>query len=430
MPGLMQSRFSNDFNGHLGPHSLIEQVPTLAEILCKQGFSCAGWHSNHFTSREFSYQRGFEIFADLKYDSSKRTVDDSDNSSGLDLTRSLISHGRCLSRQFGIEAQAKRALEWFQTNGMLNQPSVSASSIVDAILDRISVANSDTALFLWGHLMDTHSPYSPPEQYRKGISKEDIQTLNQKIRRQPHKITSSERDVLKNLYIGSAKYVDDQISRMITHIKSAGLWDETLLIVTSDHGEMFSERSIPDYYPFEHPSYLCDYVTHVPLVLASGALSNKTINKTISGIDIAPTIAAIAGAEIPDMWHGIPIESSKQDKRKHVYSVTGPGSRLTQKNEGFPDSVMHASLRTECQTVLWWSDEQRSAEFYDRTKTHLDPTAHEMTISDNKLINNCFIDIIESRFSEDECHTRNITDHAEKLDEETTNRLQNLGYIE
>jgi len=200
MPGLMQSRFSNDFNGHLGPHSLIEQVPTLAEILCKQGFSCAGWHSNHFTSREFSYQRGFEIFADLKYDSSKRTVDDSDNSSGLDLTRSLISHGRCLSRQFGIEAQAKRALEWFQTNGMLDQPSVSASSIVDAILDRISVANSDTALFLWGHLMDTHSPYSPPEQYRKGISKEDIQTLNQKIRRQPHKITSSESGVFPLVY--------------------------------------------------------------------------------------------------------------------------------------------------------------------------------------------------------------------------------------
>lgn len=426
MPGLMQSRLSTDAGGRLGPHPLVEGVPTLAEVLSEQGFHCAGWHSNHFTSREFAYQRGFEIFSDLTYDSPSRSVEDSDSSSELDLSRSLISRGRALSKQLGVEAQAKRILEWFQKYGVFDQPSVPAESVIDAILDRISAANGDSSLFLWGHLMDTHSPYSPPKQYREMISEGDVQTLNDKIRRQPQEVTSSEAELLKNLYLGSARYVDDQIARLIIETKSRGIWDETLLIITSDHGEMFSERSIPDYYPFEHPSFLCDYITHVPLVFAGGSLTNGTITETVSGMDIAPTIATIVGAEIPNKWRGIPIKSSKHDKRELVYSVTSPGPRPTQKNEDAPDSAIHASIRTERRAVLWWSNEDRSSELYDRSDTHVDPTVHERFLE----ADNSYNDLIASRFSGDGDSRKDVTDYAEGLDEETADRLRKLGYIE
>ena len=430
MPGLMQSRLPTDSGGRLGPHSLVEEVPTLAEILSEHGFSCAGWHSNHFTSREFSYQRGFATFSDLTYDSPNRPVDEKENPQETNLSRSLISFGRTLSRQLGVEAHAKRVLEWFQQHGMFDQPSVPAESVVDAIVDRISTANSESSLFLWGHLMDTHSPYSPPEQYRGGISEKTVQTLNQKIRRQPQDVTTAEAERLKNLYLSSARYVDDQIARLITEAKSEGIWDETLLVVTSDHGEIFSERSIPDYYPFEHPSYLCDYITHVPLVFAGGSLPNETITETVSGMDVAPTIATAVGAEIPETWRGIPIGSSEHEDREHVYSVTGPGARLTQKNEGFPDSTIHASLRTNRDAILWWSDETRNSEFYDRSETHIDPTIHETPINPDTVTDDSYIDLITSRFSEDGGQMNDVADHAEDLDEKTRDRLRELGYIE
>jgi hypothetical protein len=333
-----------------------------------------------------------------------------------------------------MEAQAKRVLEWFQEHGMFDQPSVPAESVVNAILDRISAANGDTSLFLWGHLMDTHSPYSPPEQYRGGcsdtLSDKDVQALNQKIRRQPQHVTPSEVEVLKDLYLGSARYVDDQINRLITEVKSREVWDDTLLVITSDHGEMFSERSIPDYHPFEHPSYLCDYITHIPLVFAGGSLPNETVTETVSGIDVAPTIATTVGAGIPEAWRGTPIGSSKHEKREHVYSVTGPGSRPTQKNEDGPDSTVHASLRTKSHAILWWSGETRSSEFYDRNETHTDPTVHETSIAPDTIPDESYVHLIVSRFSKEGDHTKDVADYAGELDEEAADRLRELGYIE
>lgn len=368
------------------------------------------------------------------YDSPSRPVEDSTASPEMNLSRAVISHGRTLSRKLGIEAQGKRVLEWFQTHGMFDQPSVPAESVVDAILDHISAVESDTNLFLWGHLMDTHSPYSPPDQYRgvisETLSEKDVHALNQKIHRRPDEVTNSEAELLKDLYIGCARYVDDQIARVVTEVKSRDLWEETLLVITSDHGEMFSERSIPDYYPFEHPSYLCDYITHVPLVFAGGTLSEDTIGGTVSGMDIAPTIATVVGAEIPDMWRGIPIGDSEHDKREHVYSVTDPGSRLIQKDEGFPESVMHASLRTKNRAILWWSDATRESEFYERSQTHTDPTAHETPIDVDDSSGKAYVDLIASRFSEVEGRTKGVAEHADGLDEETADRLRELGYIE
>lgn len=81
MPGLFQSRLPTDYGGAAGSHSLVEDVPTLAEVLAEQGFDCGGWHSNVYTSREFDYQRGFDVFADLQSDEYDRPVGE-DSSSG------------------------------------------------------------------------------------------------------------------------------------------------------------------------------------------------------------------------------------------------------------------------------------------------------------------------------------------------------------
>lgn len=434
MPGLMQSRLPTDAGGRSGPHALVEGVPTLAEVLADAGFTCGGWHANHFTSREFDYHRGFDVFADLTYDPPDRPGDDSRDGGRFDFGRSLISYGRRVSRRFGVEAEAKRVIDWFRNHGLLDRPEAPAETVVDAILGRL---RGDGRQFLWGHLMDTHFPYEAPRAYTADLfgsepTEAEVDELNQMIRRRPQAVTDSEARDLAKLYLGCARYVDDQVGRLVEELRERGRWDETLLVITSDHGEMFGDRTIPDYYPFEHPSYLCDHVTHVPLVFAGGTIPKEAIRHLASGMDVPPTVAAAAGVEVPDAWRGVVLGSPAHAEREHVFSVTGPGSRPTQRNEGSPRSTIHASLRTERAAVLWWSEEDRGSRYYDRHLTHADPRDHEREV-DPEAVDGAesYAAILSSTFADHAgCDADDLAEYAEDLSGEQADRLRQLGYIE
>jgi arylsulfatase A-like enzyme len=202
------------------------------------------------------------------------------------------------------------------------------------------------------------------------------------------------------LYTAGSNYVDDQINRLVVELKQKDLYDETLILITSDHGEMFNEYEIPDDLAVQHPNNLSDYITRVPLVFAGGSLPNRTINGIASGIDIAPTIASLVGIDVPDKWEGVIIDSNEYKQRNHVYSVTGCGKRQDNKDrEDIPRDTLHVSLRTTDDAVLWWSGGVKSPEFYDRTEHHSDPTIREIKVKNmNPADKSEYIDVISEKF--------------------------------
>jgi arylsulfatase A-like enzyme len=97
------------------------------------------------------------------------------------------------------------------------------------------------------------------------------------------------------LYDGEIRYTDTQLGRILDHLTSSGLERNTLVLLTSDHGEEFLEHG-----SWEHQKTLYEEVVRIPLIVAGGGVAPRVEKAPTSLLDVAPTILAWAGLpELP-----------------------------------------------------------------------------------------------------------------------------------
>ena len=143
---------------------------------------------------------------------------------------------------------------------------VNTEDITDLSIDWLE-KNGDRDFFLWIHYFDPHQPYAPPDIYmadkrepppRIGRSFNEAKNI-----RSGHLVpTLEERKWIQELYDAEVRYVDDNLGRLIEHLKQAGLYENSLIIFTSDHGEEFWDHG-----GFEHGHSLYNEVIQVPLII-------------------------------------------------------------------------------------------------------------------------------------------------------------------
>ena len=155
--------------------------------------------------------------------------------------------------------------------------------------------------FLFIHYWDTHIPYDPPEFYLKKFQNEEYKVEIEKV---DDILDSIKNDKWKNymkrwidktknikdllaMYDAEVNYVDSQIGRLIQNMDKLGVLDNTILVITSDHGESLTEHGIY----FDHHG-LYDVNIHVPLIIyyPNKIPKGKKINALIQHTDIVPTI--------------------------------------------------------------------------------------------------------------------------------------------
>lgn len=442
MCGLMQSRLPTDHSDEPLAHTLTPDVPTLAEVLASSGFSCGGWHSNVYTSRTYDYERGYDVYADLQSDPKDRPVttqeDEEVPETASSAEFSLIDTAKRVSERLGMLEQGTKLFYRLARRGLVDyRPHVAAEHVVDALLEWTGTKADDEPSFAYGHFMDVHSPYLPPEAYREQVEScptgtREIWRANEQLRLQPQAITDEQATHLQGLYEAGTKYVDDQIARLVDELRTRGQWAETLLVITADHGELLGDREVPDDFPWSHANYLCDSITRVPLVIAGGSVGDRSVEGVASGIDVAPSIADAVGASIPDAWSGAPLGSPDFQNREYVYSVTGRGVRQDKTESDYlPSDTLHVSLRTEDLAVLWWSQDRHGPEFFDRTENHVDPTVHEAPLEGTAVSDaDGYVETIRDRYESIARTVGDTVETAEELDQETTERLRQLGYVE
>ena len=156
--------------------------------------------------------------------------------------------------------------------------------------------------------IDAHLPYRPPKKYmdlyfEDRDYQDKLKNINydaQKYLAGKAKMTEEDFAVLRNLYDAEITYVDSKIGEVYDLLKSAGILDNTILIITSDHGENIGEHSLMD-----HRYCLYDTVLRVPLIIRypEAFKPGHSVDTIVQSTDIVPTLMDIIGKD-----HSLPYE--------------------------------------------------------------------------------------------------------------------------
>lgn len=207
--------------------------------------------------------------------------------------------------------------------------------------------------FLWIHSMSNHLPYLPRGD-RETLNTREIDYLNYRALSRLG-INSSFADKLKILYLEALKRNDELIGDIISALRMNALLDNSILVITADHGEEFVEEG---YFGHE-PESSSDSSLHVPLLFYSPSLfKNKSISAPVSTIDILPTISDLLGLKIPASNRGISLkgmllemsEDSKEEGKlwqRPIFSEAWDREGLLDRNPGTESKRRIFTVRQE-----------------------------------------------------------------------------------
>jgi len=136
-------------------------------------------------------------------------------------------------------------------------------------------SESDKPFFLWLHLFDPHHPYEPPPPFDKTYA--------------------------QNPYNGEVVYVDRALGIFFAKLKELGVYDDSLIVVTGDHGESLGEHQ-----ENFHATFVYDATAHIPFMIrAPGGGRGARVTDIASTLDIFPTALDAMGIPIPDNVQGV-----------------------------------------------------------------------------------------------------------------------------
>jgi arylsulfatase A-like enzyme len=191
-----------------------------------------------------------------------------------------------LSQVYGFE----RGFDSYQ---VLDQPQ--AGDIVDLAIAELDRGRGQ-AQFLFVHLWDAHWPYLPaPEDLaRMGGRPRDISTLHELIRDKKPTSDDEQRQEVVRLYDAEIAAADRELGRLLREMKTMGLWENSLVAITSDHGEAFLEHG-----HWEHSQTLYEELIRVPLIVKwPGQAEPGRESSPVSLVDLFVTLAEAAGLEV------------------------------------------------------------------------------------------------------------------------------------
>jgi arylsulfatase len=172
--------------------------------------------------------------------------------------------------------------------------------------------------FLWVHYLDPHTPYAPPSKYLKSVDT-GRRILNMSTP-PPNSAPLVLKDRAKENYLAETRYVDDEIGRLLDYLKDKDLFDDMLIVFTSDHGEEFWEHGSSG-----HGATLFNETIHVPFMIKRPEQGHHVnVSESVSTTDIFPTIAQICELSVDDkVWAGRSLEDfiGPTDARPEVIPV-------------------------------------------------------------------------------------------------------------
>jgi len=240
-------------------------------------------------------------------------------------------------------------------NGLRNRyrSYVDAGSIANKAIQLINkqAKSGDKPLFLWAHFMDTHLPYVSGEGtswYRK--TKSYLATLGLPTDTDPslsfdrHALTTPEGiSGASDLYDAALLWTDEQVGRILAALESSGLADNTIVAIMGDHGEEFGEHGFVGHYFIPSENNI-----RVPMLFRTTDRKPGNIEGLVSHLDVAPTLAALAGIPPAEDWEGEVVTSRTVADRDFLIMETFFGGNCI-----FEKRPLYIGVRTATHKYFW-----------------------------------------------------------------------------
>jgi len=173
--------------------------------------------------------------------------------------------------------------------------SETADSKTPHVIDRtVEFIDANEEYFAFINLMDAHLPYHPPEEYAEefapGVDSTAVCQNSKEYNCGALDIDDEEWQAIRGLYDAEIRHVDAQLDRLFSWMREHGEWEDTLVIVCADHGELHGEHGI-----YGHEFCVYDPLVNVPLLVKHPDLPAERRTDQVELIDLYHTVLDHAG---------------------------------------------------------------------------------------------------------------------------------------
>jgi arylsulfatase A-like enzyme len=305
---------------------------TVASYLREEGWETIATITNPQLTTARNFNSGFDTFRNLRTENTQPRASTSPKPMGR--------IGETLNTVFHSLRDRVRAVDginpylplyalhrYRQTRG--DWPSIRGERVIDTLIDDLDSRDREQPFFAWSHLMDLHAPLHPETVRAGGLAWSDLTARH--LLADAGRMANQHTPAYETMYDSALRYVDGQIDRFVNHLQRAGVWDDTILIVTADHGEALFERGV---YGHQYHN-MFDELLHVPLLVR---MPEETVNRfdtpyslawlhellaDLAGIDRGP-LAATSGREshLDDDDHAVVVSDSVSHRGHTVVTRT------------------------------------------------------------------------------------------------------------
>ncbi len=267
-----------------------DEIPMLAEHFADLGYDTEAYVANSILYGELGFDRGFD-----------RYVEVADIRPLQPISRTTVYQLFKRVREKYILAVKDNTTDW----------------ATDILCERLE-AKRDRPFFIWVHYLDPHSPLIPPEEYVEGddsFVKKAMRFGRTRTLGSSDKVKPDDKYLALALYKAEVEYLDHRLKDVFESIREGNLTDNTLIIITADHGEEFFEHG-----KYGHAKTHFNEVMAIPLIMSGRSIEPGVSDIPVTLLDITPTVMAYANIEIAGETRGNDVIAFTRNGEPQKYS--------------------------------------------------------------------------------------------------------------
>ncbi len=365
---------------------LADGYPTLAETLAAGGYQTVGVVSGPYLRRAHNLSQGFEVWDD------------------------------------GISSFTNRLAHDDVTNPAMEKA-------IDRFIE--SQRDATRPFFLFAYFWDPHYDFLPPAPYDSLFEAEDAEPFDStRFESNPAiepGMPAARLAYVLSQYAGEIRWTDEHLGRFFALLKRKGLWENTAILITADHGEEFFDHGEKG-----HKNNLFSESIHVPLFLKlPGTAAGRVDGRLASHVDVLPTLLELAGskAEFPHQGRSL-LEANPPSQRAIFFDLLSTWYFRSPEGADFDVTQRWHGVREGAEKLVWRESERGAPQrvLFDVAR---DPGEH----ADLSLANAARARDLEALYEAQRRESETIAaKHAPggtaKLSPRELEALRALGYVE